>query len=126
MIIDSIMCVLCDIIKHDTSLLVFVNTFISSTVPPTHSEIKSAARCTKSAPALLPSLTPRSPIVALQGESVTVSGMAGGKIEPGLSSFADRPADAAAHVKPLLLAASELVPQERHANTKVRIRNKRE
>ncbi|CAM9701886.1 unnamed protein product, partial [Choristocarpus tenellus] len=48
-----------------------------------------------------------------------VSGSSGGKIEPGLSSFADEPSMAAAHLRPLLLRASELIPPEHHAKTKV-------
>lgn len=54
-----------------------------------------------------------------------VSGTAGGKIEPGLSSFADSPKDAAEYILPLLAKASELVPLEDRAATKVRKKNGR-
>lgn len=54
-----------------------------------------------------------------QGEYMGITGTPGGKIEPGLNAFADCPAKAAEHLRPLLLEASGLVPSERHANTKV-------
>ncbi|CAN0494742.1 unnamed protein product, partial [Hapterophycus canaliculatus] len=54
-----------------------------------------------------------------KGESLEFSGVAGGKIEPGLSTFADAPKDAAEYISPLLARASELVPPERHHSTKV-------
>ncbi|CAM9552088.1 unnamed protein product [Pylaiella littoralis] len=49
--------------------------------------------------------------------------MAGGKIEPGLSFFADSPTDAAGYMLPLLAKASELVPPENHSATKVFIKS---
>lgn len=55
-----------------------------------------------------------------KGESLEFSGVAGGKIEPGLSSFADAPKDAAEYISPLLARASELVPTDNHSSTKVR------
>lgn len=61
--------------------------------------------------------------VNAEGESVIVSGESGGKIEPGLNSFADRPADAAQHLKPLIEGASELVPTERRAFTKLLVKS---
>lgn len=54
---------------------------------------------------------------------MTVSGIPGGKIEPGLNSFADRPDDAARHLKPLIMGASELVPVERWGKTKVFVKS---
>ena len=50
-----------------------------------------------------------------------VSGTSAGKIEPGLSSFADSPEDVAAYIVPLFEKASELVPVEDHLSTKVGI-----
>lgn len=50
-----------------------------------------------------------------------VLGRAGGKIEPGLSSFANSPEAAATYILPLLVNASKLVPSEKHASTKVRL-----
>ena len=55
----------------------------------------------------------------LQGGSLKVSGTSAGKIEPGLNSFADSPADVAAYIVPLFEKASELVPVENHLSTKV-------
>ncbi|CAM9563237.1 unnamed protein product, partial [Scytosiphon promiscuus] len=58
-----------------------------------------------------------------EGDSLEFSGVAGGKIEPGLSSFADTPKDAAEYISPLLARASELVPPESHSATKVFIKS---
>lgn len=50
-----------------------------------------------------------------------VAGFAGGKIEPGLSSFAHSPRDAAMHILPLLSSVSDHVPKDGHARTRVRV-----
>ncbi|CBJ49083.1 conserved unknown protein [Ectocarpus siliculosus] len=62
-------------------------------------------------------------MAAQRGQSLKFSGAAGGKIEPGLSSFAASPKDAAEYMLPLLAKASELVPRERHPATKVLIKS---
>lgn len=51
---------------------------------------------------------------------MTVSGTAAGKIEPGLGSFADSPKEVAEYIRPLFGHASELVPPEDYADTRVR------
>lgn len=56
----------------------------------------------------------------MQEQYTNISGVPGGKIEPGLSYFADTPAEAANHIRPLLVKATALVPTEKHASTKVR------
>eukprot|EP00903_Cladosiphon_okamuranus_P009015 g8623.t1 len=58
-----------------------------------------------------------------EGESFNLSGTAAGKIEPGLSSFAESPAGAGEHILPLLAKASNLVPSEKHSTTKVFIKS---
>ncbi|CAM9716234.1 unnamed protein product, partial [Ectocarpus fasciculatus] len=58
-----------------------------------------------------------------KGQSLKFSGAPGGKIEPGLSSFAASPKDAAEYMLPLLAKASKLVPRERHPTTKVLIKS---
>ncbi|CAN0400608.1 unnamed protein product, partial [Laminaria digitata] len=58
-----------------------------------------------------------------QGDSLKVSGTSAGKIEPGLSSFADSPEDVASYIVPLFEKASELVPVENHLSTKVYIKS---
>ncbi|CAN0069273.1 unnamed protein product [Ascophyllum nodosum] len=52
-----------------------------------------------------------------------VSGVAGGKIEPGLNAFAESPRDAAIRILPLLSRVTEPVPREGHPRTRVFIKS---
>ncbi|CAN0014951.1 unnamed protein product, partial [Discosporangium mesarthrocarpum] len=58
-----------------------------------------------------------------EGPTIRVSGSSGGKIEPGLSSFAETPAQAVEHLRPLMATAEELIPREYHSSTKVYIKS---